>query len=129
MYDYSTGDDEFQHDVGRHNFIPVELTSFEAKIFGNQVTLNWTTATEINNKGFEVERRLTQTLSSSSPSDKGKGLNEWNLIGFVKGNGTTTKMQTYSFIDDNIISGKYLYRLKQIDFDGEFEYSKIIETG
>lgn len=94
--------------------IPVELTSFTADVSGNSVKLNWSTATELNNAGFDVERKLNN--------------GEWKKIGFVKGNGTTTQIQNYSFFDKDLVSGKYYYRLKQIDFDGTFEYSKTIEV-
>lgn len=93
--------------------IPVELTSFTASISGSYVTLNWTTATETNNSGFEI-LRFAQNDS-------------WQVIWFVNGNGTTTETKTYSYKDENLSSGKYQYRLKQIDFDGSFEYSNIIE--
>jgi photosystem II stability/assembly factor-like uncharacterized protein len=97
-------------------FIPVELTSFVAAIKDNSVKLTWTTATELNNTGFEIYR-LSQEAK-----------NEWVEIGFVPGFGTTTESRAYSFIDDNLKSGKYSYRLKQIDYDGSFEYSKTIEV-
>jgi hypothetical protein len=74
--------------------------------------LKWTTSTEINNSGFEIEKKYSY---------------EWENIGFVKGNGTTTQVSSYSFTDDIIVQGKYFYRLKQLDFDGSFEYSDIIE--
>lgn len=94
--------------------IPVELTSFVANVSGNSVRLNWTTATELNNVGFEVERKSINS--------------DWRKIGFVKGAGTTTQIQNYSFTDKELNSGKYSYRLKQIDFDGKFEYSKTVEV-
>ena len=100
------------------SILPVELTSFTSSINENAVTLNWQTATETNNSGFQIERRKTK----DERSDK------WNAIGFVNGNGTTTEQQTYSFIDKNLQAGKYQYRLKQIDFDGTFEYSSTIEV-
>jgi hypothetical protein len=93
--------------------IPVELVSFSATQNNDEVHLNWETATELNNLGFEIERRTDKS--------------EWRTIGFKEGNGTTTENQFYSFIDDNISNGKYHYRLKQIDYDGTFEYSKSIE--
>jgi hypothetical protein len=98
--------------------LPVELLSFSSSVVNNDVTLNWTTATETNNSGFQVERRKTLEARSE----------EWENIGFVNGNGTTTEPQTYSFVDENLSTGKYQYRLKQIDFDGTYEYSNIIET-
>ena len=87
--------------------IPVELTSFVASVNENSVTLNWTTATETNNLGFEVQR--------NSGSD-------YQAIGFVTGNGTTTETQEYSFTDI-VTTGSYSYRLKQVDYDGTFSYS------
>lgn len=95
-------------------FIPVELTSFAASIVGTDVNLSWITATEINNQGFEIERSTEQT--------------NWERIGFVEGNGTTTEMKYYSFLDKKLETGTYFYRLKQIDFDGTYEYSSIVEA-
>ncbi|MDY0081553.1 MAG: T9SS type A sorting domain-containing protein [Ignavibacteriaceae bacterium] len=101
---------------------PVELVSFSAEINGNNVLLSWITATEINNQGFEIER--SEKLEAS-----GNNTNEnWEVIGFVGGKGTTTEIQVYSFIDKTLTSGNYQYRLKQIDFDGSFEYSNIAEV-
>lgn len=94
--------------------VPVELTSFTASAGNDNVTLNWTTATEINNKGFEVER-------SSNNAD-------FSVIGFVNGKGTTTETSDYSFTDNNLTQGTYYYRLRQIDFDGQFEYSNVVEA-
>lgn len=93
--------------------IPVELVSFTSSVIGNDVQLSWMTASETNNMGFEVEK-----LSGSS----------WDKIGFVNGNGTTTETKAYSFVDKNVNAGTYSYRLKQIDFDGTFEYSNVIEV-
>jgi photosystem II stability/assembly factor-like uncharacterized protein len=98
--------------------VPVELTSFTSSVNENDVILSWQTATEINNQGFQIERRETKNERSE----------EWNAIGFVSGNGTTTETQSYSFIDKNLEAGKYQYRLKQMDYDGKFEYSKTTEV-
>jgi hypothetical protein len=95
--------------------IPVELTSFTASVLQNSVRLNWSTATEINNSGFEILRFAQND-------------NEWKTIGFVPGFGTTTETKSYSFTDENISTGIFKYRLKQIDFDGSFEYSNEIEV-
>ncbi|MBK9097852.1 MAG: choice-of-anchor D domain-containing protein [bacterium] len=92
--------------------VPVELTSFTGHASDNDVNLIWTTATETNNSGFEVERKISDT---------------WEKIGFVAGSGTTTDFRTYSFVDENAQYGIYSYRLKQIDFNGSFEYSETIE--
>lgn len=96
------------------SIVPVELTSFNASVKSNNVILKWTTATESNNSGFEIERRSSNT--------------NWSKIAFVQGFGTSTEKQSYSFTDKNLSRGKYQYRLKQIDFDGTFEYSKSIEV-
>ncbi|MCX7610022.1 MAG: T9SS type A sorting domain-containing protein [Ignavibacterium sp.] len=96
--------------------IPVELTSFMAQTIDNSVLLRWSTATELNNYGFEIQRTSDRTFSN------------WNPIAFINGKGTTSEPQSYSFRDENLSSGKYYYRLKQIDFDGSFEYSHIVEA-
>jgi hypothetical protein len=93
--------------------VPVELTSFSASASGNNVVLNWVTATETNNSGFEVER-LTN--------------GNWKRLGFVSGNGTVTETSVYNFVDKNLLPGTYSYRLKQIDFDGAQSYSQIVES-
>ena len=111
------------------DIIPVELTSFVATTQQNNVTLNWQTATETNNSGFEIER--TSPLPSPYEGEgvptirDGRG---WNVIGFVPGFGTTTEPKSYSFIDENVSAGSYQYRLKQIDFDGTFEYSNTVDV-
>ncbi|NWG29615.1 MAG: T9SS type A sorting domain-containing protein [Ignavibacteriaceae bacterium] len=94
-----------------NNFIlPVELTSFTANSTANgNVIINWTTATELNNHRFEIERKTENST--------------YTTIGFVNGHGTTTIPQEYSYVDKNLEAGKYYYRLKQFDFDGSFSYS------
>ena len=94
--------------------VPVELTKFIGIIANNTVHLNWSTSTETNNLGFYIER---------------KGINDnWEKIGFVEGNGTTTLIHHYLFIDRVLSADKYCYRLKQTDFDGKFEYSDMVEV-
>jgi sugar lactone lactonase YvrE len=93
--------------------LPVELSSFSALASTNGVLLTWTTASEKNNVGFDVERSADN--------------NAFTKIAFVKGYGTTTQSHTYSFSDQNA-SGKVFYRLKQTDYDGKFEYSKTVEV-
>jgi len=102
-----------------YNVIPVELTSFTANVSGNDVVLNWSTATETNNSGFEVLRKKLEARSKEA---------EWETIGFVPGFGTTTEPKTYSLIDENVSTGIYKYRLKQIDFDGSYKNSQEIEV-
>jgi plastocyanin len=94
--------------------VPVELTSFNAIVKNNSISLNWTTATELNNSGFEIERKL--------------GNPNWSKIAFVKGHGTSTIPNKYSYTDTKLSSGNYTYRLKQIDFDGSYKYSNIVEA-
>jgi hypothetical protein len=103
--------------------LPVELTAFTVSVNGKQINLKWTTKTEVNNYGFEIERSLTQTLS------QGEGLNKWEKIGFVAGAGNSNSPKYYNFVDDKTNEyGKYNYRLKQLDNDGKFEYSSIVEV-
>ena len=99
--------------------VPVELLSFSRSVIDNNVTLNWTTATETNNSGFQVERSVI-SIEGRNPS--------WESISFINGHGTTTEAQTYFYKDENLSTGKYQYRLKQIDFDGTFEFSNIVEA-
>jgi hypothetical protein len=101
---------------------PVELTSFNATLLDYNVRLDWTTVTENNNSGFEILRGI-YPASSGTQNDK-----QWKTIGFVPGFGTTAEPKSYSFIDENVTTATYKYRLKQIDFDGTFEYSNEIEV-
>ena len=95
--------------------IPVELTSFTASTNNlGQVVLNWQTATETNNRMFEIERKTDNS--------------DYSIVGFVNGAGTTTNPQSYTFVDKNVNRGNYTYRLKQIDFDGHFQYSNAVEV-
>ncbi|QQS36140.1 MAG: T9SS type A sorting domain-containing protein [Ignavibacteriales bacterium] len=98
--------------------LPVELVSFTAKVYDNKIILDWKTNTETNNYGFEIER----TISAGT----GAG---WQSIGFVDGNGNSNSPHYYSFVDiDYPKSDKLIYRLKQIDTDGKYEYSNEIEV-
>ena len=97
------------------NDVPVELISFSAVNNNNEVTLKWRTSTETNNRGFKIERSL-------------KGGNVWSEVGFVEGNGTTTESRDYSYKDKITGTGTYVYRLKQIDFDGTFNFSSLVEV-
>jgi hypothetical protein len=90
--------------------LPVEMTSFMASADGPNAKLCWRTATETNNYGFEIERRA---ISNS----------QWSKIGFVAGAGTSTSQREYSYFDKGLATGKYVYRIKQVDNDGTFKYS------
>jgi hypothetical protein len=94
--------------------LPVELTSFTAQAENQKVILRWTTATELNNNGFEIQRRVAES--------------DFATVGFVKGQGTTTNTKEYSYIDQDLVDGKYFYRLKQVDYNGTYEYSDVIEV-
>ena len=95
--------------------VPVELTSFTANALSGKIILSWRTATETNNRGFEIERQIIN----------GDNKGTWNFVGFKQGKGTTTEPQEYSFTDniDNIQATAIGYRLKQVDFDGKSNYS------
>lgn len=97
--------------------LPVELSFFSAVILDDGIKLTWRTETEVNNYGFNI---LRQSAKDGQDDD-------WDSIGFVDGNGNSNSPKDYSFVDKNATDGKYYYRLKQIDNDGTFEYSKVIE--
>ncbi len=94
--------------------VPVELTSFTANTEENKIMLSWETATEKNNAGFDIER---------SPDKK-----NFYKIGNIKGRGTTTEKHSYTYTDKISGGGKFYYRLKQIDYNGSFTYSNILEV-
>ncbi|MBE2217001.1 MAG: T9SS type A sorting domain-containing protein [Ignavibacteria bacterium] len=95
--------------------MPVMLTSFTSSIKNNDAVLNWVTEAELNNSGFSVER-------------KGNKINEgWNIITFVKGAGTCNSPVSYSYTDSRLSTGTYKYRIKQIDFNGNYEYYSLPE--
>lgn len=96
------------------NPLPVEFTSFTANVVDRNVNLNWTTASELNNFGFEIQRKFTNS--------------EYVTVAFVEGYGTTQEAQSYAFVDKNVDFGKYYYRLKQVDFGGVFYFSDEIEV-
>jgi hypothetical protein len=104
--------------------VPVELSSFTASAENTTATLAWKTATETNNYGFNIERRVVETVSSKSQNTT---IN-WEKIGFVAGNGTSSSAHSYSYTDASISSGTYAYRLKQIDNSGTYKYSSEAEV-
>jgi len=91
-----------------NNPTPVELSSLLGNVSGNNVLLNWSTATENNNLGFDIER--------------GSSLNSFSKLSFIKGKGTSTQTNQYSYSDKNLAPGTYYYRIKQTDLDGSFKY-------
>ncbi len=96
--------------------LPVALMSFGSEIVKRDVILNWVTAAEIDNSGFDIERR-------QAGSEKG-----WYKIGFVTGNKTTNSPTQYRYEDRKLESGRYEYRLKQIDFNGNYTYYELKKT-
>jgi hypothetical protein len=106
------------HFMESNLFLPVELSSFTSNVNRNIVSLNWSTMSETNNSGFDIERKL---ISSE----------EWLKISNIAGNGSSKEVKSYSF-SESINTGKYNYRLKQIDFNGNFKYynlSNEVEVG
>ncbi len=91
--------------------LPVELVNFNAEAIDNDAHLNWQTASEVNNDHFLVEKS-TDAI-------------HWEVVGQVDGHGTTTDAHSYDYVDNNLANGVYYYRLNQIDFDGQNEYSPI----
>ncbi len=106
--------------------LPVELTSFTALASGKNVELNWATATEVNNYGFQIER--ASNLRGQKTQNGNNDLEGYQTLGFVQGHGNSNSPRNYSFTDKNVAFGKYSYRLKQIDTDGKFEYSDVVEV-
>jgi Secretion system C-terminal sorting domain len=101
--------------LSQQELLPVELTSFTVTISRESAILTWATATESNNYSFEIERRAFK-------------ISNWVKVGFVAGNGTSSKEHSYSYTDKNVSSGTYAYRLKQIDNNGTFKYSSEAEV-
>ena len=110
--------------------VPVELVSFSGSIINGSAFLNWITATELNNRGFEIERKEIENRNKPAGSAVPPEISEmeWKKIGFVNGDGTTNEVNSYSFTDKNLTMGTYQYRLKQIDYDGTLKYSNVIEV-
>jgi hypothetical protein len=101
--------------------LPVELTSFLARVNGSGADLRWTTATETENYGFDVERELIneQTSANSSFFTTHSSSSNWTRVAFVEGAGSSNSPHEYSYRDENLHAGVYNYRLKQIDRDGK----------
>ncbi|NLA24350.1 MAG: T9SS type A sorting domain-containing protein, partial [Bacteroidales bacterium] len=94
--------------------LPISLLNFQANCNENHVSINWTTTSEINNEYFTIER-----------SHNAKN---WESIAQIKGAGNSSSSIYYEFKDENVLDGTAYYRLKQTDYDGQFEYFKIIST-
>ncbi len=110
----SQGVSAYSNIITATTIIPVELTSFAANVTDKAISITWSTATELNNSGFELERKIDD---------------QWQKITFIEGKGTTTEKSDYSYLDNfkyEGFEGTIQYRLKQIDFDGTYTYSKTI---
>lgn len=118
LWTTTTGDAPNNSTPGAINYnqgaLPVELSTFSATALSNGVKLTWRTETETNNYGFEIERKTNS--------------NTWVTLDFVNGNGNSNSPKEYSYVDNSVKTGKYSYRLKQIDNDGQYAYSKIVEV-
>ncbi|MGB5289582.1 MAG: T9SS type A sorting domain-containing protein [Ignavibacteriaceae bacterium] len=110
---FTGGQDVYYSFITDTTIIPVELISFTGTSNGREVILNWSTATELNNQLFELQRSFEGS--------------DFATVGFVNGKGTTSERQEYIYRDKILTDGKYSYRLKQIDYLGHSEYSDIIE--
>ncbi|MFA6457675.1 MAG: LamG-like jellyroll fold domain-containing protein, partial [Bacteroidota bacterium] len=110
-----------EYSIGTSNAdpLPVETTSFTVTANRMTAELKWSTASEVNNYGFEIEKRVIRNELQTM---------NWEKLGFVQGNGTTNAPKEYFFSDNNLNGGKYSYRLKQIDRDGKFKYSVEVEV-
>jgi hypothetical protein len=115
--------------VYEESALPVELVLFTAEAKLLSAELKWTTATETNNVGFEIERKTIGHPEQASGSLNGASKDDqWSKTGFVEGNGTSNTSHDYRFVNNDLRAGKYRYRLKQIDRDGNFGYSNEVEV-
>ena len=112
--------------AGNADYIPVELISLSGTVLEKAIKLEWVTASETNNKGFEIERLQNYNITELQNLPTGQA--GWTKIGYVEGKGTTTESQSYSYEDKNLSARKYMYRLKQIDYDGSYKYSQEVEV-
>ncbi len=101
-------------EIHYNDLVPVELSSFAGYASGSTISLSWATASELNNSGFQVDRKAEN--------------GEWENVAFVDGHGTTTEVQYYTYLDGNLRPGNYTYRLKQIDYNGSYKYYELGET-
>ena len=119
--DFGAGPIEAIIELDTSSLLPVELTHFEAKASENSVLLNWQTASETNNAGFEI-----QMLPSINNSESSVANSDWKVVDWVQGAGSTSQTQSYDFEIADLDPNTYNFRLKQIDFDGSFSFSPIV---
>jgi hypothetical protein len=106
--------------------LPVMMSYFGASVNGRDAALRWITESEINNRGFEIQRRQRIAESCCHSREGGNPeFSDWMPVGFVAGHGTTTQQRIYDYSDRKLYSGNYQYRLKQIDYNGNSEYYEL----
>lgn len=105
--------------------LPVEITSFTSSVRGESISLAWRTAAEVNNYGFDIEKKEVRTSFANAAQSRSGA---WTTIGFVAGSGTSNIQHEYRFVDTLLRTGTYAYRLKQIDRDGKCTYSTVLEA-
>lgn len=120
--------DIFRKRANIFGVVPVELTSFTGQYINGAVELRWTTATERNNRGFEVEKLKVNPSAGLREREEDSGILQWESIGSVKGAGNSLSPKEYIFIDKIPLNGENRYRIKQIDYDGSFEYSQVMSV-
>ncbi len=113
--------------------LPVEMTAMSAVAGTRDVTLSWTTATETDNYGFEVERRMVSSFRVQVSGHETSGVipgteTDWSKVGFVNGSGTSSSPKEYSYLDGNLAPGRYAYRIRQIDLNGSFAFTAAVEV-
>ena len=111
--------------------LPVEMAEMTVQAAKNTATISWSTASETENFGFEVERRMVSGSEFQVPGPETFNLKpetEWITVGFVQGAGTSSSPRDYSFVDQQVSPGRYAYRIKQIDHNGTFTYTAAVEV-
>ncbi len=116
-FDNNSANLQFVSSSTSTGMLPVELTFFKGKAAPQGVRLTWQTATELNNEGFEIQKAIGDLALEEG---------RWHVLDFQGGHGNTNEVQSYSYTDEYPGVGINYYRLKQIDFDGKFEYSEIV---
>jgi hypothetical protein len=128
-FDNNSGFGFIQADLAINSLLPVELVSFIASVDHLNSILRWSTATEKNNYGFEIERRKIGDMDLASTNNGSTATTlQWSKASFVSGSGTSNSPKYYLFTDNNLHPGRYAYRIKQIDQDGTFKYSESVEV-
>jgi len=122
-YHYKTSTGDITGIISAHNALPVELSGFVATTIKNEVILDWSTFGEVNNDRFEIERVDISDWTNDYPKDL-----PFTTIGRLQGSGTSSGFRHYRFNDKNLRTGKYLYRLKQVDYNSNFIYHALTDV-